>query len=122
MEYLIDTNVIVRFLVQDDERLFQKSSEIFEKIKKHQIHVCIEPLILAECFYVLTKLYKKDRREVIFFLRGFVTMENVLCDKVLMHKTFTLLEQKSIDFADAHLKAKASLKNHKILSFDKDLL
>lgn len=35
--YLIDTNVVIRFLTKDHEKLSRKSVEIFNKIKKGEI-------------------------------------------------------------------------------------
>ena len=35
--YLIDTNIVIRFLTKDQEILSEKSSEIFEKIERGEI-------------------------------------------------------------------------------------
>ncbi len=121
MVYLIDTNVIVRFLVKDNEAMYKEASCIFQKIKNFEIEARLEPLILAECFYVLTKLYKKTRQEVVLALKSLVSMENIYCDKILIFQTLANLEKKSIDFADAYLLAKSSLHQFGILSFDKDI-
>ena len=53
MVYLLDTNVIVRFLVGDEETLFQKSVDYFKAIEKGEMHVEIVSGVLMEAFFVL---------------------------------------------------------------------
>lgn len=120
--YIIDANVIIRFLVQDNEMMYKKSFEIFEKVENSKIKVLLEGMILSECYYVLSKVYKVPKAKLIPSLKQIVLLENIICEKVLLFETLNILERKSIDFADAYLKAKSSLQNLEILSFDKDIL
>lgn len=79
-------------------------------------------MILAECYYVLNKVYKIPRKEVINSLKQVVSLENIFCEKALIFETFNILEKKNINFANAYLLAKSTLQNIDILSFDKDIL
>lgn len=120
--YTIDANVIIRFLVRDDEKMYKKSFEIFEKIENLEIKVLLESMIVAECYYVLTKVYKVPKKVVLASLKQIVSLENIFCEKAFVFEAFGILEKKNIDFADAFLLAKSALQNLKVLRFDKDIL
>ena len=121
MVYLIDTNIIVRFLVKDGND-FQKSFRIFKDIEDCSIKVIIKSYILMEVYFVLVKFYKLDRLEVIRDLKAILSLKCVINDdKTILLETLSILEQKNIDFADALLCAENRLNFIKIISFDKDI-
>ena len=59
---LIDTNVILRYLLKDDEGLFKKASALLEKVKVGEEEVVIPESVVAECVYVLLKVYRVERK------------------------------------------------------------
>ncbi len=121
MVYLIDTNIIVRFLIGDNEELFKKSLKIFEKIEEGEIIVEILPSVLMEVYFVLTKFYKIDRIDVIQDLKKILSLKGVIGEKIILYETLNILEKKSIDFVDALICVKVKFQNYKYLSFDKDI-
>ena len=122
MVYLLDTNVIIRFLVGDEETLFQKSVDYFKAIEKGEIHVEIVSGVLMEAFFVLTKFYKLPKNEVIDDLKVILSLEGVVNqDKTVLFETLNIMETKRIDFVDALICAKCKLQNYRKLSFDNDL-
>ena len=64
---LVDTNVILRYLLQDDAALFKKASAILEKVKTGEQKVIILESVLTECVYVLLKVYKIGRPAIADF-------------------------------------------------------
>ena len=107
MVYLLDTNIIIRFLVGDNEE-----------------HLEVEILsdVLMEAFFVLTKFYKLPKIEVISDLKTILSFEGVVNkDKVILFETLSIIENKNIDFVDALICAKCKFQNYEKLSFDKDL-
>ena len=44
---LVDANVILRYLLRDDERLFQKASEVLEKVRTGEDKVVILESVLT---------------------------------------------------------------------------
>jgi len=122
MVYLLDTNIIIRFLVGDDEEFLSKSTKYFEDIEKGLLEVEILSGVLMEAFFVLTKFYKLPKKEVINDLKIIVSLSGVVNqNKPILFETLTLIENKNIDFVDALICAKTKLQNYKYLSFDKDL-
>lgn len=122
MVYLLDTNIIIRFLVGDNEEHLAKSTEYFEQIELGSMEVEILSDVLMEAFFVLTKFYKLPKIEVISDLKTILSFEGVVNkDKVILFETLSIIENKNLDFVDALICAKCKFQNYEKLSFDKDL-
>lgn len=123
---LIDTNVIIRYLVEDPDTIHPKFKGVysfFEKVEKGELQVQLPELVLFEAFFVLTRFYKvpvikaAQTLELIVALKG-ISMQ----DKTLMRSCLTLLQNKKIDLVDAYILALSRQKNIKtVYSFDADL-
>ena len=122
MVYLLDTNIIIRFLVGDNDEHLAKSTEYFEQIELGSMEVEILSDVLMEAFFVLTKFYKLPKIEVISDLKTILSFEGVVNkDKVILFEALNIIENKNIDFVDALICAKCKFQNYEKLSFDKDL-
>ena len=121
-EFLLDANVLVRFLVQDDVKQSAAATALFEKAERHEVLLHLDPLIVAESVYVLMGRYRRSRAEVTSVLlaiiqnAGVETMdEEVLADA--LHRFGTV----NVDFSDAWLSARAAHIGKAVASFDRDL-
>ena len=122
MIYLIDTNVIIRFLLGDNEKFLQKSIEIYQQIENATLQVEVLEGVLMEVFFVLTKFYELPKQEVINDLKNILALEGVAnSDKIILFETLNLMNIKNIDFVDALICAKSKLQGYEKLSFDKDI-
>jgi len=122
MVYLLDTNIIIRYLIGDNEEHLIKSIEIFRQIETAQLQVEILDGVLMEAFFVLTKFYKLPKNEVISDLKTILALNGVVnSDKPILYETLNIIETKNIDFVDALICAKSKLQGFKKLSFDNDL-
>jgi predicted nucleic-acid-binding protein len=61
----IDTNVLVRFLVRDDEGQFQKARALIGNAIAAQGGVLINHLVLLETEWVLRRRYKLQKSQII---------------------------------------------------------
>jgi len=122
MVYLLDTNIIIRFLVGDNEEHLKISTGYFEQIEQGSMEVEILSGVLMEAFFVLNKFYKIPKVEVISDLKTILSFEGVVNkDKVILFEALSIIENKNIDFVDALICAKCKFQNYEKLSFDKDL-
>ena len=122
MIYLLDTDIIIRFLIGDNKKHLEKSSEYFEQIEQSIKEVEILGEVLMEAFFVLTKFYKLPKTEVISDLKTILLFEGVVNkNKVILFETLNIVENRNIDFVDALICTKCKLQNYDKLSFDKDL-
>ena len=123
MVYLLDTNIIIRFLVGDDEKFLMKSQEYFEQIEKALIEVEIVDGVLMESYFVLTKFYKLPKNEVLDDLKTILSLSGVVnSNKLILFETLSIMQNKNIDFVDALICAKAKLEGYTKLSFDSDVI
>ena len=121
MVYLIDTNIIIRFLVGDHEEHLAIATEIFRKIEQGEYEVGILESVVMEVLFVLVKFYKLPKSEVIEDLKKIIALRGVVGNKVLLIETLNIVENKNIDFVDALICAKSRLQGYGKLSFDKDV-
>jgi len=123
---LIDTNVIVRFFVEDPANAHEKFKGVFAFLKKVEMGetlVELPDLVLFEIFYVLTKTYKVPREEAAQKLHDLVSFKGVLMhDKPFVFLCLKKLQSKNIGLVDAYLLATSEKKGvREIYSYDTDL-
>ncbi len=64
-EYLaIDANVILRYLLGDNDELFFKAKDIFMAIDTGSLAVELDPVILAEVVFVMQRVYKQSPADI----------------------------------------------------------
>ena len=123
---LVDTNVIIRYLVENPDRVQNKFKGVFTffpRVERGEIKIVLCELVLFEAFFVLTKLYKVPHKEAADKLSGIVSYKGIsMLDKPLVLSCLKILQTERIDLVDAYLLAIAKKKNIKqIYSFDRDL-
>lgn len=67
----IDTNVLVRYLVQDDQRQASRANKIFEQVSDMN-PLFINNIVMCELIWVLSRAYKYERELIA------QTMEQIL--------------------------------------------
>ena len=112
---LLDANYILRFLIKDNENMFEISKK---SIINNDCFILNE--VLAEVVFVLLKVYKVKKIEITSILVEFLEFDNIFMDtKDEMIKALYLFESKNIDFVDSILCVKS--KKYKVKTFDKKL-
>jgi len=123
---LVDTNVIIRYLVEHHDKIQSKFKGVFSffpKVERGEIKIELCELVLFESFFVLTKLYEVPQKEAADKLSGIISFKGVIMpDKPLILSCLKILLTEKIDLVDAYLLAFSKKKNIKrIYSFDGDL-
>jgi len=123
MVSLIDTNIIVRFLVRDHEEHFIVSKEIFKQVQLGVLKIEILSEVLMEVLFVMTKIYKIPKNIVIEKLKSLLLLESVVNeDKAICIDALNLMQNKNIDYVDALICTKNVLQGYGKISFDKDVM
>ena len=122
----VDTNVIIRYLVETPETIPQKFKGVFsffKKIESGSIKVQLTELVLFESFFVLTRIYETPIDEASDVLLKLISLEGIrLENRKTMVSCFKLLLNNKIDLVDAYLIALAKEKGlDGVYSFDKDI-
>jgi len=122
MVALIDSNIIVRFLVGDHEEHLVESIKIMESIESRRIEVEILDTVIMEILFVMIKYYKLPKSDVVNDLKSILAMEGIVnTNKVILVEALSLYIDRNIDFVDALICAKNTIQNYNYISFDSDI-
>jgi len=119
MELLLDTNVILRHLLQDIPAQGEAATRLFATAER----LVLLDVVAAEAVYVLASFYRTPRTYIHQTLRALVEMPNVVSPgKPQLLRALDLYERERMDFADAYLLASAEARGEALVaSFDKGL-
>ena len=122
LKNLIDANVVLRYLLQDDDALFKKASALLERIKVGEEAVVIPESVLAECVYVLLKVYKIDRQIISEKLRGLFAYKGIVNpDKKDLIDSIILFGQTQLSIVDCIACSKSINNGMSLFTFDDEL-
>lgn len=96
----IDTNVVVRLVVQDDEAQARRAEDVFRKALGAD-GVRMTPLVLAETVWVLRSGYKFERSKVVEVLQWLLAIEGLTVESDSeVRAALAAFETGPADFAD----------------------
>lgn len=121
MTVSVDTNVFLRFFVQDDPEKAAKVRKVFERAKEGTIELVTEPFIIIEVAYALSSYFKLPKSEICDKLRSILTFQFInIREREDIVAALNIYEERGVDFIDALLFVKTKKKEKMaILSFDK---
>lgn len=114
---LLDANYILRYLIRDNEEMYLIAKET---ILNNACMVLNE--VVAEVVYVLEKVYKVPKDELVLAVSAFLLQPNIAMSsqKSATLEALKYYEEKNIDFVDGYL---CALKDaYDVRTFDKKLL
>ncbi len=115
---LLDTNLIIRFLVNDDTQKVKQVEKLL--LNKNNINILLDTII-AEIIWVLSSYYSLEKNEVIEKVRALIHVDTVDCNAILINKALTFWEENNISYIDSYLVAVASLGKITLFSYDDKL-
>lgn len=111
---LCDANAVLRYVLGD---IPEQADETAAAVREGA-EVTIE--VIAECVYVLARVYEIPRKELSFALTEL--LEEVVCKRRdVAVSALRLYAERSLDFVDCVLAAEASVNGRSVLTFDKKL-
>jgi len=118
--YLIDTNVILRYLLDDHKTFSPKAFAFMELISQGAKKAEIPCVVIVECVYVMEKFYKIPKNEIVDTLAKVINFSGVSnLDKSEILEALLKYANTSADIVDCILAAMSSPEKV-IISFDKD--
>ncbi len=116
---LVDTNIILRWLLGDHEILSQKAEKIVQQAEPSSL--LVTDVIVAEIVYVLRST-GRDRSQTNEALRLIARTEAFKYEsEELVIRVANLLKDTNLDFADCYLLARARKEKLGLETFDKSL-
>jgi len=118
---LVDTNLIVRYLVQDHEKHARAAGRLFEACDRGDLEIVVLPAVLAECVFVLESFYQRARGEIASALRLLISSPDVEIDEAAVHvDALERYGRSKVHFVDCLVAATASRENIAVATFDQD--
>lgn len=118
----LDTNVLVRFLTQDDDAQFQVAADLIKGCTRDLPgYVCRE--VMIELVWVLERAYKYSREEIADALLSIVTASQLSVENAQdIASIVNLYRDEGYDFADLMIRQAAQRTGSRILkTFDQKL-
>jgi predicted nucleic acid-binding protein len=118
---IIDANVILRFLLADEKRLFQKARDFIQKLESGEEEVLLSELIFAEVVWVLHKVYEVPRKEISERFSNLIKFRGIktLWDKDLFITSLVHYANQPIDIQDIFLTVLSKKMQAQVITFDK---
>ncbi len=120
---VIDTNVIVRYLIQTPPEQYERARLLMEKVSAGGVRLSLSAVVVGEVAAILHHVYGKPRSDVAGTLLAFATARGVELDEqaIVLRALERSRDLKDIDFVDAYIAAKATEVGRPVASFDKEL-
>ena len=118
---LVDTNLIVRYLVQDHERHAKAAERLFDACDRGAVVIVVLPAVLAECVFVLESFYEHTRGDIASALGRLISSPGVeISGAAINLDALGRYRRTKIHFVDCLLAATAATEDTPIASFDQD--
>jgi predicted nucleic-acid-binding protein len=120
----LDTNVLVRFLVEDDPRQCRKARDLLARCVADEEEILLTDIVLCETVWVLSVSYRLTRAEIADALDQLLRARGlVLQDAAQVHRALAAFRDGRGDFADYLIRAVArSFGCDRVATFDRKLL
>ncbi len=82
MKALIDTNVWLRFFLEDIPEQYDQALKLFSLIERGEITPYVSTIILLEIYFIFKKVYKQSDAEIV-----------IIFQKILEFRGITLIEK-----------------------------
>lgn len=118
MAKLVDTNLIIRFLIKDNPKQFEAAEKIFIS----QEDLILPDVIFAETVWTLKSVYKVSKQETVEKLVQLLQFRNIQSNYYLLMDSLLVYQGNNFSYVDAYLIASSQLgKLEGIYSFDEGL-
>ena len=118
---LVDTNLIVRYLVQDHEKHAQAAEKLFDACDRGDVVIVVLPTVLAECVFVLESFYEHPRGDIVSALGRLISSPGVEIGGATIHlDALNRYRKTKLHFVDCLIAATAAAENMPVASFDQD--
>ena len=118
---VIDTNLLVRYLTQDDPEKAEAVESLLDKAGSGEITILVPSIVIAELVWVLESFYKLDAAAVSELVESILNTPGIeVNDKEILFTICGTYREKKIDFIDALIMEFAKANSiDTIYSFDK---
>ena len=118
---LLDTNIILRYLVGDNIDQQKRSTEIFKEAEQGKRKIVLKVVVIAETCFVLESFYKKTKEEIASAMEVLLSQKWLKVEDRASILSMWGFFRQNMHFVDCYLLALSKSNKFKILTFDKEL-
>ena len=116
---LVDTNLIVRHLVQDNPRQAKVAGRLFAACDRGELTLVLLPAVVTECVFVLESFYEHVRADIARVMAGLVSSPGIeLADLALHLDALDRYGRTKLHFVDCTIAAAAASLGLSVATFD----
>jgi predicted nucleic-acid-binding protein len=118
---VIDTNLLVRYLINDDQKKAAAVDNLLDKAIKGELRIVVPSVVIAELVWVLESFYQLEADAILELVEAIVNTSGLdVTDKSTVISALRLYRNRNIDFIDAWIIEFAKERGIKtIYTFDK---
>ena len=118
---LVDTNLIVRYLVGDHDKHAKAAANLFAACDRGEVTIHVLPVVLAECVFVLESFYDQPRANIASALARFISSPGVEIRDLAVHLgALDRYSKSKTHFVDCLIAATAVATDVTVATFDQD--
>ncbi len=120
---IIDTNLIIRYLINDQPDHYKIARDFFDLVKLGKIKAILEQTVFTEVVFVLTRIYEIPKDKISDSLTGLLEYKGIYNnEKEVLLESLSIYTITNLHIVDCIIIAKAKLYNIEIQSFDQELI
>ncbi|WP_134704611.1 PIN domain-containing protein [Ammoniphilus sp. YIM 78166] len=117
-KFIVDTNILIRIIVQDDDGQVEYIKEIIKKVDDGEFLLFVPTIVFVETCWVLKSRYKLSKKEItdclaeIFQVDGVILEDENCLNGLISHAV------NNVDFVDALLAEKSKTTGYAVLTWN----
>jgi len=119
-EVLVDTNIWLRYFLQDDDLQCRRVDRAIKKMKRDELKLVLLNEVVLEVSHVLESFYKIDKSNLAKMFLDLMLVKGVVVNNVWV-TVFMEYPQEKLGLVDTFLKNLTLVKEQKLFTFDKKL-
>ncbi len=118
---IVDTNILVRYLVGDVVSQQKQAENWFKEAEKGKRKCIIHPIVIAETVFVLESFYKKNREDIANAMEVFLSQKWLQVEQRDVLINLWPFYRKNLHFVDSFLLSYQHTYDVEVLTFDKQI-
>ncbi len=120
--YILDSNIILRYIVNENTTINIKARGYFEEASNDQLVLIIDNIVIAEVIWVLKSFYKSTKDDIYNSIKIVLTHKNIkMTNKNLILESLEFFYSHNLSYIDCYLHCLAKSKNIALATFDAQL-
>lgn len=119
---IIDTNILLRFLLRDVPHQAEEAKKVFKQAEKGEVELIIPQIVIFEIVFQLIKLYKFEKNKVIEAIKIILKTDYFeVQDNEVFQGSLKKFKLANISFADCFISSYSEKQKGEVFTFDKKL-